>query len=105
MAMNRAQMLSIINALADDKLTMALNAAGVDIGADAMDMGKEDEGALAPWSEQVVQVAPPNKPNLFDKNKFVKQPLEVVRRPAYMPRQADEGMDDLSAYVTPDGMI
>lgn len=105
MAMNRAQMLSIINSMADDKLLAALEANGVDTG-DAMgtvDPAFEENSQLEPWTEKEVQVGPANKPALFDKNKFIKQPPVVIRRPAYMPEE--EPMSDIGAYMNPDGTL
>jgi hypothetical protein len=103
MAMDRAQMLSIINALADDKLMAALDAAGIQTGGEALELGAEEAPGLEPWSEKEVQVEPANKPTLFDKNKFIKQPPVVIRRPQYMPQE--EPMSDIAAYVTPEGTI
>lgn len=110
MAMNRAQLLSIINSMADDKLLEALSAAGIDLGDQMqpdMDLGAETTDGLEPWSAKEVQVDPANKPSLFDKNKFVKQPPVVVRRPQYMPQTPMDmgGDEDAMAYVTPEGTI
>lgn len=106
MAMSRAQMLSIINAAADDKLAAALSAIGVEAGLEDLALDQEVQPGMEPWSEVEVKVGPANKPSLLDKNKFIKQPPVVVRRPAYMPPAADEAADsDIAAYVTPDGMI
>lgn len=105
MALSRSQMLSIINAAADDKLLAAINAIGVDLGEDqaALDLGQEVQPGLEPWSEKEVQVGPANKPGLLDKNKFIKQPPVVVRRP-YMPSEPED-MGDIAAYVTPMGTV
>lgn len=106
MAMTRAQMISIISNMNDDSLLKALSAVGVDAGEPEIEMEDEQLEGMEPWSAKQVQIDPANKPTLLDKNKFIKQPPVVIRRPAYMPAPAaQEELGDVAPYITPDGMI
>lgn len=105
MALGRAQLLSIINALSDDKLLQALSTVGVELGEEAsLDLGAEDAADLKPWSEMKVAMPPSNKPPLFNKGNIeVPAAPATPERPVYMPPQ--EPMADIAAYMNPDGTI
>lgn len=103
MAMNRAQMLAILNSMNDESLLQAMAAVGIEAGVEGLELGEEVAEDMIPWSAKEIKVEPANKPQFIDKSKFIKQPPVVIRRPSYMPPEdIDPG---IAEYITPEGTI
>ncbi len=81
--MKREQMLSVLNAVDDQKLMQAMSAIGIDCGdgAGGLDYGAEDGAdGLVGWNSTEVKVPESERPRLFDKSKTVErkqQPMPV----------------------------
>jgi hypothetical protein len=90
--MNRGQMLSILNAMSDDKLVQAMSAAGIDCGdCGGMEMGDESAAGIESWNARDVSVPAVVKPPLVDKSVFT--------RPATPVQAGREYYGPLGAYA------
>lgn len=90
MAMDRQQMLSILNTMSEDNLAEALSAVGVECDYDGMDLGEESAEGLESWNARDVSLEPANKPEFLDKSKFVKKAEPMARDREYFEEPRDD---------------
>lgn len=103
MAMSRGQMLSILNTMSDENLAQAMSAVGVEAGQDdGLELGDESAEGLEGWNAKEVSIEPPNKPKFLDSAKFVKQPLQVIRRPGAQEYLEPDDGGELAEYMMHD---
>lgn len=98
MAMSRQQMLSILNTMSDDNLAQAMSAVGVECCPEGYELGEEQVDGLEGWNAKEVSIEPPNKPKFLDSAKFVKQPVQVIRRPGALEYLDQEDQGELADY-------
>jgi len=103
MAMNRAQMISVLNSMSDESLTTAMSAVGVQTGNDEMNLGQEETQGLQSWNSRDVSIPASPRSPIIDKSKFEK-PIEPVQKPNYM-LGTDDGLSDLTEYMPQEGMM
>lgn len=96
--MNRGQMLSILQAMSDEKLVQAMSAAGVDCGdCGGMQMGDEIAEGIEPWNARDVSVPEVVKPPLVDKSVFTRPATPMQAKREYLSDETDFG--PLGAYA------
>lgn len=100
--LTRDQMVSILSAMADDKLLQAMSAVGIDTGGQpgmaGLDLGEEEASGIQSWNARDVSVPPANKPALFDKQ-VIEPPQEVMAQDrAYLQGMPSPELGGLDAY-------
>lgn len=92
--MNRAQMLAILSAMPDDKLTDAISGLGIPMEREP---GYESRVPLESWGQRDVAVPMTNRPKLLDQmNLTVKMP-EVKKTREYDDGAEPTGLEPMAA--------
>lgn len=97
--LTREQMVSILSAMADDKLLQAMSAVGIDTGGQeaGYDLGQEEASGIQSWNARDVSVPPPNKPALFDKQ-VIEPPQQIMAQDRAYMQGIDAELGGLDAY-------
>lgn len=96
--MHRGQMISILNAMSDEKLVQALSAAGIDCGPDeGYELGQEEAQGIESWNARDVSVPAVEKPPLVDMSVFTRPATPKQMRREYLSDETDLG--PLGAYA------
>ncbi len=107
MAMNRSQMISILNSMSDDSLATAMGAVGIDSGhkEEGYDLGEESADGLESWNDREVKMEPSPRPPILDKSKFETKPDQQKGMRDYGAGEGD--LDELSEmeYMPQEGMV
>lgn len=104
MGMSREQMIAVLSAMDDSKLTEALSGAGIpmdDEGGYRDQMGADEPGqdGLTSWNNTDVKMPASQRPSLFDKGAHVEQPKPQARPQYGAPDPT--GMEDMSPAPPP----